>query len=47
MNIVADALTRKTQHNLNMVISTQHAILRDLENMDNELMLRGVTDGPL
>ena len=46
-NVVADALTRKTQHGLNKMLSTQPNILRDLENIGIELVLLGFTEGLL
>lgn len=45
--MIADALSRKTQHNLSTVISIQPGILRDLEDMGIELILPGLTDGLL
>jgi len=33
-NVVADALSRKTQPNLNVVVITQGSVLRDLESID-------------
>ena len=42
-NVVADALSRKTQHGLN--IGTQPDILRDLEATSIELVLPRCTDG--
>ena len=40
-NVGVDALSRKTQHGLNTMINTQPEILRDLENIDIELVLLG------
>ena len=44
-NVVADTLSRKTQHGLNTKINTQLGILRDLETMGLELVLPGDTNG--
>jgi len=42
-NIVADALSRKTQHGLNAIMYTQPEISRDLETMGIELVQPGCT----
>jgi len=42
--VVVDALSRKTKHELNTIISTQPNILRDLENMGTEFVLPGYVD---
>jgi len=41
MNVIADALSRNTQHGLNIMINTQPDILRELEHMGIELVLTG------
>ena len=46
-NVGVDALSRKTQHGLNTMISTQPDIRRELENMGIELVSSGFTDGLL
>ena len=46
-NVVADALSRKTQHCLNAIVTTQPEILRDLEAMAIELVFPGCMDGLL
>jgi len=46
-NVVADALSRKTQHALNAMMDTQPEILRDLETMSIELVQPGCTTGLL
>jgi len=46
-NEVANALSRKTQHELNMMINTQPDILIDLKTMGIELLLPGSIDGLL
>ena len=43
--MVADALSRKGQHSLNTMISTQLGILRDLMNIGTGLVVRGLIDG--
>ena len=45
--MVADALSRKTQHCLNAMVTTQPEILRDLEAVAIELVLPGRMDGLL
>ena len=45
--MVADTLSRKTQHELSITINTQLHILRDLENMSIELVVRGYKNGML
>jgi len=47
VNLVADALSRKTQHGLNMMINAQPSILRALKTMGIELVLPGNTNGLL
>jgi len=46
-NVVADALSRKTQHCLNAMVTTQPAILKDLEAGAVELVSPGCMDGLL
>ena len=46
-NVVADALSRKTQHCLNAMVTAQPEVLRDLEAMAIELVLPGCIDGLL
>jgi len=45
--VIADALSRTTEHGLNTMISTQPDILRGLENMGIELPLPGYINGML
>ena len=40
-NVVADALNRMTQYGLNIMISMQPDVLRDLENMAFNLCYQG------
>ena len=46
-NLVADALTKKTQHCLNAMVNTQPEILRDLEARAIELVSPRCMDGLL
>jgi len=47
VNVVADALSKKAQHGLNVMINTQPEIARDLETMGIEFVLPRYTDGLL
>jgi len=40
-NDVADALSRKTQHNLNIIVITQLNLLRELEDLGIQLVPHG------
>ena len=44
VNVVADALSRKTQHSLNTILITQMTLLRELENISVQLVKHGQAD---